>query len=317
MPKREPSAAFRGIWSGTLSFGLVSVPVSLFPAVRRRPVHLRMLAEDGTPLARQYVCPEDGKVLEGDDLVRGYELEDGKLVIIRDEELEAIAPEMTRDISLKEFVDVNDIAPAHFDRPYFLAPSGGSTNAYRLLARVMEERKRAGIATFVMRGKEHLVAILAKRGLLMAETLRFLEELRDPEEIGLPERKAADRRRVETFQKAIASLSRKRLDDKELSDRYAARFERLVKTKRKSRKAVVQAEVEDEESGKIIDLAAIFKQRMRAAQAAEEAEDRGGTRPAGELEALSKEELYERAKALEIPGRSKMSKRELARALSA
>ena len=180
----------RPFWSGTISFGLVSVPVNLFPAQRGDGVPLRLLDPEGRPLARRYYCPAEETELGGDEIVRGYEVEEGKYVVIRDEELEALEPEKTRDIDLRRFVDRAEIDPMFFDRAYFLTPGADSTKAYRLLAAALEETDRAGIATFVMRGKEYWVAILAEEGLLAAATLRFPAEIRSPEESDCRRRRA-------------------------------------------------------------------------------------------------------------------------------
>lgn len=270
MASRKKSAPVRGMWTGTISFGLVSVPVSLFPALRPRPVHLRRLADDGTPLQRQYFCPADGKPLDRDDIVRGYELDNGKMVVVKDEELEALEPGKSNDISLKEFVDAKEIPPLLFDRPYFLVPAGGSAKAYRLLASVMEQQGKAGIASFVMRDKEYLVAILAEKGLLMAETMRFADEVRSASEIGLGRQGGGDSTLVKGLKRSIAALRKDTVSEKELEDRYAKRFESLVKRKRKSKRAVVRKAAEaEEEEDKIIDLVAVFKERMREADAEE------------------------------------------------
>lgn len=272
MPRRqrktEETGGVHGLWRGTLSFGLVSVPVAMFPALRRRPVHLRLLAGDGTPLRREYVCPKEGKRLEPEDLIRGYPLED-RYVVVEDRELEALAPEKGKDISLVQFVDAGSIDSFHYDRPYFLAPAGGSMKAYRLLAHVMAERKRAGIATFVMSGKERLVAILSENGLLVAQTLRFPEELRSPKEADLTERLPADPDLVKAYAKAAEGLAHARIDEKELEDRYARRFLRLVERKKRDRAAVVHAAVEEDagDAEAPVDLIAIFKERMARAKA--------------------------------------------------
>ena len=270
MAEKEKTAAVHGMWWGTISFGLVSVPVSLFPALRQRPTHLRMFSKEGAPLHRQYICPLDGKVLDSNDIVRGYKLHHSDtMVLINDDELEALAPEKSNDISLKEFVKIEDVPALHFDHPYFLVPSGGSYKAYRLLAHVMEKYNRAGIATFVMRGKEYLVAIIARNGLLMAETMRFADELSDPKEIGLPARQKANGKQVDMFKKSISSFSRKNVNEKELEDNYAERLQRLINKKKKSPKAIIETEAEEEEEGKIIDLVAIFKERMKEAESEE------------------------------------------------
>jgi DNA end-binding protein Ku len=245
------TARSRAFWSGTLSFGLVSVPVYLYPATRRHRVALRMLGPDGTPLSRRYYSGGDG----GDDreggesgeevpyqeLVRGYELPSGEYVTVTDEELASLAPEKSREIDLRRFVPAEQVPPLFFDRPYFLTPAGESSKAYRLLAEVMETSGRAGIATFVMRGKEYLVAILAEGGILRAETLRFAAEVRTPESIGLPEKVKVERMRVKRFEKAIEGLEEDALDPEELTDRYTARVERLVAKKRKKGEDVVEA----------------------------------------------------------------------------
>src|SRR5262249_3827435 len=134
----------RPVWSGSLSFGLVTVPVDLYSAQRSTGVALRMLGPDGTPLARRYVCPKDEKPLDSEEIVRGYEVAKGRFVVVSDEELEALAPRSSRDIELKRFVEQDEIDPAYFVRTYFLVPRD-QTKAYRLLAEIMEQTGRAGI----------------------------------------------------------------------------------------------------------------------------------------------------------------------------
>jgi DNA end-binding protein Ku len=271
-----------------------------------------MVSPEGTPLSRRYFAPADERMLEWDEIVRGYEIEKDRFVVVTDDELERIAPERTRDIDLRLFVDVSSIDPMHFERAYYLTPAGGSNKAYRLLARVMEETGRAGIATFVMRGKEYLVAILAERGILRAETLRFADELRTPESIGLPEPmkpKAVDVKRIE---KEIAALAEDELDLSQLADTQAERMEKLVASKKKRKKDVVRApEEEEEESRDIIDLMQMLQRSLKGAPATEET----SRTSADDLNERSKAELYEQAQELDIPGRSGMTKDELIRAI--
>jgi DNA end-binding protein Ku len=249
-------AGGRTFWSGTISFGLVSVPVSLFAANRSRPIALRMVAEDGHAIQRRYVCSKDGKDLDSDDIVRGYEVKKGKFVIVSDEELEAIEPRKSREIDLRLFVPVEQIDPKYFQRAYYLAPAAGSNKAYRLLASVMERSGRAGVATFVMRAREYVVAIVAERGILRAETLRFADEVRTPDELGLPKAKKAKPADARRFAEAITRKSRK-FDPRELSDDYAQRLEKLAAAKeRKKRDVIRTAEPEEtaEEDANVIDL---------------------------------------------------------------
>ena len=182
----EGDVGARPFWSGTITFGLVSIPVYLYPAHRSVRSSFRLLSPKGVPLSRRYFSAKSGKDLDDDEIVRGFEVATDKYVVVTDEELERLEPEKTRDIDLRRFVDKDEIPPIYFEHAYLLAPAGASVKAYQLLAETMERRGRAGIATFVMRGKEYLVAILAEKGILRAETLRFSDEVRSPQQIGLP-----------------------------------------------------------------------------------------------------------------------------------
>ena len=210
--EREAAPNPRAFWSGTLTFGLVSVPVDLYPAVRARRTALRMLGPDDQPLVRRFFCSVDNKALEPDDIVRGYENDDGSFTIVADEELDALAPRKSRDIDLRRFVKREEIPRQLLERPYVLAPAGDSTKAYHLLAETMERSGKAGVATFVMRGKEYLAAIFAEGGSLRAVTMRFVSQLRTPDDVGLPSvvRSSAERR--QEMERALAELTEDELD---------------------------------------------------------------------------------------------------------
>ena len=271
MPRHaENDAAVRAFWSGTITFGLVSIPVDLFSATRGRRTSMKMVDSKGRPLGRQYFS-DHAEHLTQEELVRGYETDDGEMVVITDEELESVAPEMTRDIELRRFVPRGDIPPPYFNRPYFLAPSGSSQKAYQLLARTMQQTGRAAVGTFVMRGHQYLVAILSDGNMLRAETLRFADEIRSPREIGLPRRPKLAAKDLKDLSKAIESLTREELDREELADRYAAALERLAEKKAKKGEDLVDArgEAEEPEEGgaEVIDLMKILKQRLGATAA--------------------------------------------------
>ena len=147
--------AGRSLWSGSITFGLLSLSVDLFPALRTEVLSLKIVDASMQPLTRRYVCPEHDRFLSGDEIVRGYEVENGEYVIITDEELESLAPERSRAIDLRKFVDVAEIDPLYFKRAYFLTPAEDEANrAYRLPAETMERSGRAGIDTFGLTGKE-------------------------------------------------------------------------------------------------------------------------------------------------------------------
>lgn len=307
-------SAPRAFWSGTLAFGLVTVPVDLLPAVRSSRGSLRMLAPDGTPLVRRYACPAEDRLLDPSEIVRGYEVDDGAFVLLTDEELDALEPQKSREIDLRRFVPVDAIDPAFFDRPYVLAPSGESSKAYRLLAQAMEEADRAGIGTFVMRGTEHLAAILSEGGILRIETLRFSEELRSAKDVGLGELPGPDPGEVDRIAGAIDDLEADDVDPAELEDIRADRLEALVERKLESGEDVVEVDREAAaasaaEDATIVDLMEVLKRRLKGGDRAPPARS--------DLEERTKDELYAMAREREIGGRSTMTKAELVEALSA
>lgn len=223
-----------------------------------------MLSPDGVPLSRRYYSQKSDRALDDDDMVRGYEIEDGEYVVVTDDELERLEPKKTRDIDVRRFVDQDSIPPIYFERAYFLTPGGNSEKAYRLLAETMEKSGRAGIATFVMRGKEYLIAIFAENGLLRAETMRFADELRSPGEIGLPKTKKAPRQTVTRFEKLIASKSESSLSPKEMKDEETEQVLKLVKTKRSKRKDLVETDEAGEQKGNVVDIMDVLKKSIAA-----------------------------------------------------
>jgi DNA end-binding protein Ku len=257
----EQSASNRPFWSGTITFGLVSIPVNLFPANRGDRVSLRMLGPNGKPLARRYYSEQSGRDLDAEDIVRGYEIKKDRFVDVTDEELERLAPERSRDINLRRFVDDKSIPRLYFERGYFLAPAG-STRAYHLLAQTMERTGRAGIATFVMRGKEYLVAITADNGILRAETMRFADEIRAPEAIGLPKKEKATPAALRVFERVITGKSRTTLPTKELRDEDAESLRKLIQRKRKSEKNIVSAAGRRKAKAEVVDLLEVLRQSL-------------------------------------------------------
>jgi DNA end-binding protein Ku len=262
----EQPSGLRPFWSGTITFGLVTVPVALYSAIRSGGVALKMIGPDEAPVRRRYVCSKDGKVLDADDIVRGYELEKGKFVVVTDDELEAVEPRKSREIDLQLFVDRGEIDPLYYNRAYFLVPTGGANKAYRLLAEVMEKKDQAGIATFVMRAKEYLVAIIAENGILRAETLRFADEIRKPDDVGLPAPVKPPAAEVKKLEEQIAKRAKK-LDLHEFLDDYTERLEKLVAQKEKKKEDVVRApaasrEDDDEGGGEVVDLLAVLSRSL-------------------------------------------------------
>jgi DNA end-binding protein Ku len=270
-PDREPARddeeqrpGPRSFWSGTLSFGLVSIPVELFRGTRSAGIALRMLAQDGTPLSRRYVCSQDGTELSDEELVRGYEIRPGEHVPITDEEIETLEPKKSRDIDLRRFVPLGSIDPIYFDRPFFLAPAGDSSKAYRLLVETMHRSKRVGIATFVMNAKEHLVAIVSKDGLLRAHLLRFNDEVRSLEDVGLPRAAKPKPELVQAYRKAIERHAKDKLDTALLVDEGVEKVRALIEKKERQHRDIVEHESVTGEApeARIIDLMEVLKQSI-------------------------------------------------------
>lgn len=256
------------IWSGIIAFGLVSLPVSLFSAHSSK-VALKMVDAKGDLLRRQYFSDHDNRPLERDDIVHGYEIEKYHFVVVEDEELEALEPKKSREIDLKRFVPLSSINPIFFEHAYFLVPDSDTTKAYRLLAKSMEDEQRAGIATFVMHGKDYLVAIIAQGGILRAETLRFHDELRTPQGIGLPPRKPADKKIIGQMRSAIKKLTHKNFDSELLSDEQSRDLKQYIEKKLKSGSDVLKAPEEPAPAAaasNVIDLMQVLKERLQGRQ---------------------------------------------------
>jgi DNA end-binding protein Ku len=209
----------------------VSIPVDLLSAVRPRQTAMKLVDKSGHALGREYHCSKENKELDNDELVRGYQTDEGKMVVITDEEFESVAPEMSGDIELRGFVPLEQIPPMYFQKPYFLAPSGKSAKAYNLLTATMEKTGRVGVGSFVMRGHEYLVAIVSDNGVLRADTLRYADEIRTPESIGLPKVRKAAAGKLSRFSKAIEDLQQTRLDLAELEDQDARALRELAASK--------------------------------------------------------------------------------------
>jgi DNA end-binding protein Ku len=237
--------------------------------VRPRQTAMKLVDKSGHALGREYHCSKDDQELDKDELVRGYQTDGGKVVVITDEEFESVAPEMSGDIELRGFVPLEQIAPMYFQKPYFLAPDGKSAKAYHLLATTMQKTGRVGIGSFVMRGHEYLVAIIADNGVLRAATLRYADELRTPESIGLPKPRKVAANKVNQFARAIDELKRNGLDMSELEDQDARALRELAETKLESEENVIHQrglEAADEEAteggAQIIDLMEVLRKSL-------------------------------------------------------
>jgi DNA end-binding protein Ku len=302
----------RALWSGSLSFGIVNVPVQLFSGVRDQELHVRQLHEkDGAPIETRRFCADEDEEVPFEEVGHGYELDNGKEVVLSDEELAAAAPRKTRTIDIEAFVDLADVDPVYFDHPYFLLPEGeaeGTRRAYQLLVEVMQSTERAALGRFVLRTKEYLVAVRVRDELLSLTTMRFHDEVRPTKAVPGGGRKPA-KERLDRAVRLIEAMSLD-WDPSSYEDRYRERLLEVIERKKKGKRITVP-EDEDEPSP-IPDLMAALERSL--AQAKGEGDD--ASADGDDLAGLSREELYERAQEAGVEGRSSMSKKQLVDALS-
>jgi DNA end-binding protein Ku len=234
----------RPLWNGSLSFGLVNVPVQLTGATRDLDLHFRQLHEkDGAPIEQRRFCSQDDAEVQWEEVGRGFELDDGKQVVLTDEELASVQPDKTRTIDVQAFVDLEDVDPIYFDNTWFLVPAGdsqGTRRAYRLLVEVMESTERAALGRFVMRTKEYLVLVRPRDGLLSLTTMRFHDEVRPTDGIAPGGRKPA-KEKIEQAVAVIESLGTD-WDPGRYTDCYRQRLQKVVQQKNKGQKVKAPAE---------------------------------------------------------------------------
>jgi len=246
----------RAIWTGSVSFGLVNVPVGLFSATKDHDVHFHQF-EEGTSsrIRNQRVNEDTGDEVDYKDVVKGAELSDGGYVMLTQEELESVEPGRSRTIDISDFVDAAEIDPIHYQKSYYLAPSDDSAKkAYMLLLKAMDKAERIGVATFVMRGKQYLAAIRPAKNVLVLETMHFADEVRDPaDELDLlPTRTKVAPKDLDMAVSLVKAMTSP-WKPKNYRDTYTERVQKLIEAKKKDREIVLPEETEDD-AGKVVDL---------------------------------------------------------------
>jgi DNA end-binding protein Ku len=256
----------RAIWSGSISFGLVNVPVKMTTAVSTKDVRFHQLhATDNTRIQQKRVCPADGEEVAYDDIVKGYELAPGQYVVVTPEELAALDPVATHTIDIEEFVDLDQIDPIFFDHPYYLVPDARASKPYALLVRAMENSNKVGIARMVMRTKQYLTAIRAKDGALVMATLLYGDEVLPIEELDVPgiETELTERE-LKMAEQLIESLSEK-FDPDKFRDTYREKVIELIEKKAEGQEIVAQPV--SEAPTPVVDLMAALEASLAAAKA--------------------------------------------------
>jgi DNA end-binding protein Ku len=255
----------RAIWSGTISFGLLNVPVRMYSAVARRNIALREIREsDSARIKHRRVAEGTDEEVPYENIVKAYELSPGQYVPLSKDEMSALAPEKTRAIDVQDFVDIEEIDPMYFDSPYYLGPADGAEKAYSLLAEAMERSGKAAISRFVFRNKEHLSAIRASDGVLTLTTMRFHDEVVPADELEvIPEKKQkVAKREREMAEQLIDSLSTE-FEPNQYRDEYREQLLALIEQKAEG-KEIVASETEAPKETKAPDLMAALEQSIAA-----------------------------------------------------
>ncbi|MEB3372115.1 non-homologous end joining protein Ku [Saccharopolyspora mangrovi] len=300
----------RKIWTGSINFGLVTIPVGLYAATEDHTIQFHQYQRGTTDRIRyKRVNETTGDEVGYNDIVKGREYGDG-IITVEQSELDEIAPGRSRTIDISTFVDLAEIDPVHFQKTYWLAPNSKEHfRPYNLLRRAMEETGQAGIATFVLRGKQYLTAVRADTDVLALNTLYFADEIRDPADLvgDQPEQSKPSDKELQMATTIIESMSGE-WQPEEYADTYTERVEQLLADKAQG--GEVQAAEAPPQPTDVIDLTEALRRSVDEAR-------KGRTpAPAEDLSELTKAELDDRAKQLGIKGRSKMKRAELEQAVA-
>ncbi|QUH02986.1 Ku protein [Saccharopolyspora erythraea] len=306
----------RKIWTGSINFGLVTIPVGLYAATEDHSIQFHQYERGTTDRVRmKRVNERTGEEVGYNDIVKGREV-DGVLVAVEPSELEEIAPKLSRTIDINTFVDLNAIDPVYFQKTYWLAPNSKEHfRPYNLLRRAMDETNQVGIATFVMRGREYLTAVRAEDSVLALNTMFFADEIRDPGELvgdASSVAKPSDKE-IQMATMIIESMSGD-WEPEQYEDTYTARVEKLIEDKAEGR--APEVEEAPGEPSDVIDLTEALRRSVDQAR-----RERGGRVPRQreeepDVSELSKADLDKLAKELGIKGRSKMKRADLEAAVA-
>jgi DNA end-binding protein Ku len=264
----------RPVWTGSISFGLVTIPVKLFTAVREKRIAFRSLHDqDQMPLKQKLVCPADGKEVHAEHIVKGYEIEKDRYVIVRQDELEAVAPKATRAIEIQDFVALDQIDPVYFDRTYYVAPKPEGARAYRLLLEALTKKQKVGIARIVLHTKEYLAALRPVENVLCLDTMHFSDEVVPAKSMGDAEAEGKiDARELKVAEQLIDSLT---TDFKPgaYHDEYREKVMELIEQKAKGEKVVLRPEADDKAPRNKGDLMAALEASLQKARGGASAKD--------------------------------------------
>jgi DNA end-binding protein Ku len=300
----------RAIWSGSISFGLLNVPVRLYSAVSKQTVRFRELREgDGSRVKHKRVAESDGKEVPYEKIVKGYEYAPDQYVVLSRDELSELEPQRSRAIEIQDFVDLDDIDPIYFEQPYYLGPDKGAERAYALLVQAMKDARKVAIARFVLRNKEHLAAIRPMDDVLTLTTMRFHDEVSSPQDLDgevfeEAKPKKPEKRELEMAKQLIESLTSD-FDPDKYRDEYREELLDLLERKAEG-KEVVSAPTEEPKPTKAPDLMAALEESLAAVKG-EEADTDGKAETKTKAKSSSRSKSSSKSKSSSSNGRRKSS----------
>ncbi|TFE68366.1 Ku protein [Methylacidiphilum sp. Yel] len=254
----------RALWKGTISFGLVTIPVKLYPAIKTEPLHFKFLRRsDLSPITNKRVAVTDQKEVPWDQVVRGYEYEKGKFVILKDEDFDRVDVEAIHTVKVLDFVALSEIDPIYFEKPYYLVPDKGGEKAYQLFHYGLTKTGKTAIAKIILHNKEHMAALKAKNSLLTLELMYFQREIVDPKELGTPPKVELDEREKKMAIELIEKMSVP-WDPSRYQDEYSKAIEKLIKEKIKKGHTEISKEKKPQTRGKEQkDLVSLLEESLR------------------------------------------------------
>ena len=253
----------RAIWKGSISFGLVNIPIGLYPATRREDISFRQLrAEDLSPIRYKRVAEEDGEEVPWEKIVKGYEYEKGQFVLVTDKDFEKAMPEATQSIDIVEFVDLAEIDPMFFDKPYYLEPQKGGKKAYALLRETLKETSKVGIAMVVIKTRQHLAAVKPKDDALVLELMHFPEEVLEPAGLDLPRQEKLGKKEMDMAKSLVDSMSGE-WEPSGFKDEYRDKLIELIEEKvKRGGKELPTAKAKPKAATNVVDLVAVLQKSL-------------------------------------------------------
>jgi len=253
----------RAIWKGSISFGLVNIPIALYPATRREELKFRLLrAKDLSPVSYKRVAEADGKEVPWDEIVKGYEYEKGKYVVLKDEDFQRVDLEATQTVDIQDFVDEEEIDPMFFYKPYYLEPQKGGDKAYVLLRDALEDSKKVGIAKVVIKTRQYLAGVKAEDGVLVLELMHFAEELAEADKLHVPKKIEPGKREMNMAKSLIDSMSAKWNPEKYRDDYREALMEVIEEKVEAGGKEIEEKPKKAPKPTKVIDLVSVLQQSL-------------------------------------------------------